>query len=66
MHAYVVDQITEYLGESEETLVGFVLDKVSQRTTKESLLSELDPILDEDAGTFVSDLWSKLAMIVSA
>ena len=63
---YVKEQIIEYLGEEEATLIDFVMNHIkkpeAERMTK-TLLEEMRDVLDEDAETFVLDVFKKVVEI---
>jgi len=66
---FVKDQLVEYLGEEEATLIDFVMNHLgkkedNKRTTK-ILLEEMEVVLEEDATTFVYDLFQKVLQIGS-
>lgn len=63
MKRVVTDAIVEYLGEAEETMVEFVLSKLGARTAAAELVEELEPVLDDDAKTFVVGVWRKLIVL---
>ena len=63
---YVTEQIVEYLGEAEKTLIDFVMNHLTQSTKEQPrktkvLLEELGAVLEEDAETFVLDLYKKVS-----
>ncbi|KAL7749567.1 hypothetical protein RI367_005123 [Sorochytrium milnesiophthora] len=54
---FVQIKLGELMGESEEELVGFVVDKVSAHVSAQELTDEMAEVLDEDAALFVVRLW---------
>jgi hypothetical protein len=63
---FVKEQIVEYLGEEEATLIDFVMNHLKkgeeERTTK-PLLEEMTMVLEEDAEPFVLALFRKIVEI---
>lgn len=71
---FVKDQMIEYLGEEEATLIDFVMNylvkhndtsnvdtiTVGMGKTVQGLLEEMEVVLEEDAETFVIDLFKKI------
>ena len=57
---WISSQIEEYLGESDDELVKFVLDKIRSRSESKSIIQELEMILEDDAHRFVFGLWRGL------
>ncbi|CAK4079495.1 unnamed protein product [Aphanomyces euteiches] len=60
MKPWVKKKIVEYLGEEEDTLIGFILRQLSQRAGAQSIVDELTPVLEQDAEVFVMSMWRKL------
>ena len=60
MRTWVDEQIAEYLGEAEESMVGFVMDEIEKRSTPKSIIEELEAVLDTDAETLVVGVWRML------
>lgn len=65
IRSYVTDQIVEYLGEAETTLIDFVMNHlgtkgVDDNKSIKTLLDELSTVLEEDAEIFVVDLYWKM------
>jgi len=67
---YVKEQMVEYLGEEEATLIDFVMNYIVKQENNDDspykgksvvgLLEEMKLVLDEDAETFVVDLFQKI------
>ena len=57
IRAYVSKKIAELLGEEEQTLVDFVMEKLQEHAQAQQMLSELVEVLDEDAQGFVLKLY---------
>ncbi|ETV87742.1 hypothetical protein, variant [Aphanomyces astaci] len=60
MKPWVNKKIVEYLGEEEESLIGFVLRQLNQHTAAQAIVDELVPVLEHDAEIFVVTMWRKL------
>lgn len=61
MTAWITKKIVEYLGEEEEQLRDFIVNKLRARCRPAELLEELAMVLDEDAALpFVLKLWRML------
>ncbi|KAF0696252.1 Aste57867_12950 [Aphanomyces stellatus] len=60
MKPWVKKKIVEYLGEEEDTLIGFILRQLSQRAGAQTIADELAPVLEQDAEAFVVSMWRKL------
>ncbi len=54
---WVSRKVEDLLGESETTMVDFIISQVSAKSHPSKLLEELKAVLDEDAEVFVCDLW---------
>ena len=63
------EQIVECLGEEETTLIDFVMNHLTKPSpspaagtgsTTKALLEEMEMVLEEDAATFVVDLYRKI------
>lgn len=59
LRQYISHQIQHYLGEAEETLVTFVLDRLTTTPNANvaSLLPELTEVLDDDAVVFLQSIY---------
>lgn len=60
MHPWIVKKMVEYLGEEEKTLISFIIAKLHSRASPDELLSELLPVLDDDAEPFMLKMWRML------
>ena len=60
LKSWVVRKMVEYLGEEEATLTDFIMNKLNSHCRPQELLTELMPVLDEDAEQFVIKLWRML------
>lgn len=54
---WLAARMEEYLGEPEETLVGFVMQKLAERSAARVIREELAMVLENDAVKLVADLW---------
>lgn len=54
---WVTSKVVELLGNAEQDVIDFVLQKVRERTAPEQLLSELEPLLDKETELFTKMLW---------
>ncbi|KAJ0392479.1 hypothetical protein P43SY_004010 [Pythium insidiosum] len=61
MAPWVRKKIHEYVGEEDETMIDFVLKKLTQHAAPDEILKELHVVLEDDAEEFVKLLWRKLA-----
>ncbi len=65
---FVKEQIVEYLGEEEATLIDFVMNYVQKKEEKDrvtsGLLEEMEMVLEEDSKTFVYDLFQRVVQIM--
>lgn len=64
IRAFVKEQLVEYLGEEEATLVDFIMNYINKDNKERGtngLLDELEMVLEEDAKKFVVDLFKKMA-----
>jgi len=57
---WISKKLTTLLGESEPALVRFVVDKLGARASPESLVADLEPVLDAETDAFVLGLWRVL------
>ena len=64
MKPWITKKVIEYLGEEEETLIAFILSKLSSRCNPNDLFNELTAVLDDDAEQFVIKLWRMLIFSV--
>jgi PWI domain. len=65
---YVKDQIIDYLGEEEATLIDFVVNYLKKEETERgtlALLEEMKLVLEEDCEAFVVDLFRKVVEVCS-
>jgi len=53
-------KMLEFLGEEEETIVLFILDKLKKQCHPNEILDEITQVLDDDAESFVIKLWRML------
>jgi len=64
MKTAVASAIEEYLGEVEETILEFVLGKLRSHSPAQSLVEEMEAVLDDDAPVFVASIWRALLVAV--
>jgi len=57
---WVSKKVAELLGEEEPSLVEFVVEKVGEHLSAKDMVSELEPVLDNEAEPFVIKLWRML------
>ena len=57
---WISRKLTTLMGESEPALVRFVVDKLGARASPESLVADLEPVLDAETDAFVLGLWRVL------
>lgn len=57
---WISKKIVEYIGEPEPTLVDFICSKVLLGSEPESLLSDVQMVLDDEAEVFVVKMWRLL------
>ena len=57
---WISRKLTTLMGESEPALVRFVVDKLGARARPESLVADLEPVLDAETDAFVLGLWRVL------
>ncbi|XP_048503385.1 RNA-binding motif protein 25 isoform X3 [Beta vulgaris subsp. vulgaris] len=60
MRPWISKKITEFLGEEENTLVEFIVDRFREHVKAEKMLDVLQKILDEEAEMFVLKMWRML------
>ena len=60
MKPWVKKKIVEYLGEEEETMIDFILRQLNLHASPKSIVIALEPVLENDAETFVKLMWRKL------
>ena len=68
LRQYTSQQIQQYLGEAEETLVTFCLNQMTSTTTTRNvatLLPELTEVLDDDAVAFVQSIYEYSQRLVT-
>jgi hypothetical protein len=53
---WVTQKIVDYLGETEDSLVNFVIDKVKQRTPAREIADEIGMVCHADLAWFFSDM----------
>ncbi|WVF70986.1 hypothetical protein IAT40_005782 [Kwoniella sp. CBS 6097] len=58
---FVQGKITDFLGELDQDLADFVLEHIKDKKGADDLVDGLEPILAEDAESFVVQLWKLLA-----
>ncbi|OCF31872.1 hypothetical protein I317_02949 [Kwoniella heveanensis CBS 569] len=58
---FVQNKITDFLGELDQDLADFVLEHIKDKKGADDLVDGLEPILAEDAESFVIQLWRLLA-----
>ena len=56
-------QILQLLDVEEPSMVEFILEQLLQKCSPKVLLDEFEPILDDSAKDFVSDLWKQVVLI---
>lgn len=54
---YISTKVAELLGEEEQTLVAFIMQKLQEHAQASQMLQELVEVLDEDAQEFVLKLY---------
>jgi len=54
---WVTSKVVELLGTAEQDIIDFVLQKVRERTSPNTLLAELEPLLDKETELFTKMLW---------
>ncbi|WWC88177.1 uncharacterized protein L201_003082 [Kwoniella dendrophila CBS 6074] len=57
---FIDSKINDFLGELDQDLVEFVLEQLKDKKGSEDLIDGLEPILAEDAESFVVQLWKLL------
>ena len=57
---WVGKKLTELLGEEEASLVDYVMGHLERHVTPAELVTEVGPVLDEEAESFVLKLWRAL------
>ncbi len=57
---WISSQIERYLGESEDSLVNFIMEKILEKSDPKPIIEELEMVLEDDAETLVCDLWRRL------
>eukprot|EP00592_Proboscia_alata_P026963 CAMPEP_0194444578 /NCGR_PEP_ID=MMETSP0176-20130528/127357_1 /TAXON_ID=216777 /ORGANISM="Proboscia alata, Strain PI-D3" /LENGTH=896 /DNA_ID=CAMNT_0039270993 /DNA_START=177 /DNA_END=2868 /DNA_ORIENTATION=+ len=63
LRKWVSAKIMDYIGEEEDTMIDFVLDQIlDKRCTPAEILEEVGVVLDDDAETFVLELWKRLIL----
>ena len=59
----VEKHVTAFFGQPVESLVAHVCKLVQQGASRETITSEVRPILDDDAGAFAADVLRDLAKV---
>uniref|UniRef100_A0A914HJL9 RNA-binding protein 25 n=1 Tax=Globodera rostochiensis TaxID=31243 RepID=A0A914HJL9_GLORO len=54
---WVNKKICEYIGEEELSLVSFICEKISNKTSADNILQDLSMVLDDEAEVFMVKLW---------
>ncbi len=66
---FVKEQMVEYLGEEEATLIDFVMNYLKKENEKErvttGLLEEMKIVLEEDSEAFVFDVFQQVIKVVA-
>lgn len=57
---WIAKKLKEYLGSAEEDFVEFVLDSLRKQRDPQSIVQEVEMVLDKEAETFVVKLWRML------
>jgi len=57
---WVNKKIVEYIGEPEPTLVEFICSKVLMGSQPQSIIDDVQMVLDEEAEVFVVKMWRLL------
>ena len=57
IHAYTTQMVAELLGEEEQTLVAFIMEKLQEHAQAAQMIHALVDVLDEDAQQFVLKLY---------
>jgi len=60
LRPWVKKKVNEYLGAEEQGMVEFIMRKVGSRADPNSILSELEGFLDEEAENFTLKMWRML------
>jgi len=60
LRPWVRKKVSEYLGTDEQTMIDFIIRKVSSRADPASILAELEGFLDEEAENFTLKMWRML------
>jgi len=63
---WINKKIIEYIGEPEPTLVDFICSKVMGRSAPQSILDDVQMVLDEEAEVFVVKMWRLLVYEIEA
>lgn len=63
MRGFIASQIKHYMGEEEDSLIGFILQHVLDEKPMLALLEELKGVLEEDADAFLQSLQSKIGSL---
>ncbi|KAK4687335.1 RNA-binding protein 25, partial [Tremellales sp. Uapishka_1] len=58
---FVREKMTDFLGEADEDLANFVLEHVREKKGPSELVEGLEPVLVDEATTYVVQLWRLLA-----
>ena len=60
MRPWVTKKIGEFWGEPEPNLVDFIVNSTQKHVGGAELLTQLEPILDDEAEMFVLKMWRML------
>uniref|UniRef100_A0A913HTD2 PWI domain-containing protein n=2 Tax=Strongyloides stercoralis TaxID=6248 RepID=A0A913HTD2_STRER len=63
---YVDSKIQEYLGDKEESLTAFILEKITNQSKPDDLLNDIKLVLEEDAEVFTIKLWRLIIYEIEA
>mmetsp|Transcript_13567 Transcript_13567/g.20027 ORF Transcript_13567/g.20027 Transcript_13567/m.20027 type:complete len:409 (+) Transcript_13567:47-1273(+) len=64
LRPFIAQQIAHYMGEEEETLIDFILKHVmEEKPIHPDLVTELQPVLEEDTNSFLQALETKLKQL---
>eukprot|EP00800_Vazella_pourtalesii_P023900 TRINITY_DN994_c0_g1_i3.p1 TRINITY_DN994_c0_g1~~TRINITY_DN994_c0_g1_i3.p1 ORF type:complete len:592 (+),score=177.37 TRINITY_DN994_c0_g1_i3:358-2133(+) len=54
---WINKKIVDYIGEEEQALVDFIIEKLQEQCSAQSLLQDIVMVLDDDAEMFVVKMW---------
>lgn len=63
---WVNKKIVEYIGEEEASLVGFICEKITEKSPPQGILEDISMVLDDEASVFVIKLWRLLIYEIEA